>query len=470
MKRPQRILIVDGDPESRAWLSRRVEHLGHAAEAVHTGEEALAIRERERPDLVILDAAVPGLGGLQTLKAFQTRDPGLPVIVTAAQASTRAIVTTLRAGARDFLAKPIAASDLDAALARALDNPASPAGGGSGSSVLESRLFLGGEKMHAVRQVVERVADTDITVLIRGESGTGKECVAQLLYEGSRRRRRPFVKINCAALPAQLLESELFGYEKGAFTGAQKRKLGKFELAHDGTIFLDEISEMHPGLQAKLLQVLQDGQFSRLGGEADVKVDARILAATNRDLETAVREGTFREDLFYRLNVVAVQIPPLRERVDEIPSLTETFLRRGSREYSKEFRPASESLLAALCAYRWPGNVRELENLCKRLVVFGSEEAIVDELHYRSGGRLPAPDEEPEPRPRGELEKFMRGEIERVDLKKIGREAARDAEKRLIEKVLQRTRWNRKQAAEILQISYKALLYKMKDAGLGARG
>jgi two-component system response regulator AtoC len=276
------------------------------------------------------------------------------------------------------------------------------------------------------------------------------------------------VKVNCAALPSELLESELFGYEKGAFTGAQRRKLGKFELANCGTIFLDEISEMHPNLQAKLLQVLQDGQFSRLGGEADLQVDTRIIAATNRDLEASVRDGSFREDLFYRLNVVTIRIPPLRERPDEIVGLTDHFLALYAEEYGKRHRPASDELREAFATYFWPGNVRELENLVKRMVVLGSEAPVLQDLALRSAKLSPRQASAESSRV-SDLNRFLRGEIEQVSLKKIGREAAQAAERRLIERVLQRTRWNRREAAEILQISYKALLYKMKDAGLADR-
>jgi two-component system response regulator AtoC len=270
--------------------------------------------------------------------------------------------------------------------------------------------------------------------------------------------------VNCAALPSELLESELFGFEKGAFTGAQRRKLGRFEAANGGTIFLDEISEMHPNLQAKLLQVLQDGRFSRLGGEGDVQVDARVIAATNRNLEAAVREGTFREDLFYRLNVVSVQIPPLRERRDEILLLLEHFLRRYAAEYGRDYTPPSEALVDAFTRYHWPGNVRELENLVKRMIVLGTEQPVLQEIEARIQlSPPPALSSQPDS---PDLERFLRGEIACLSLKRIGRQAAQIAERRVIEKVLQRTRWNRKEAAEILQISYKALLYKMKEAGL----
>jgi two-component system response regulator AtoC len=323
-------------------------------------------------------------------------------------------------------------------------------------------MILGGDtpRMREVREIIDQVSDTDITVLIRGESGTGKEVVARALYQQSARRDRPFVKVNCAALPSELLESELFGFEKGAFTGAQKRKLGKFEYANLGTIFLDEISEMHPSLQAKLLQVLQDGEFSRLGGENDVRVDSRILAATNRNLEEAVKEGSFREDLYYRLNVVTIQIPPLRDRRDAIPLLVDHFLRKYNEQYRKEVKHLSEGTLAALAEYEWPGNVRELENMVKRVVVLGNERMVLEELPRERALRGATP--------RESLLDFeaVGAELQNggdVDLKAIAKRAAQMAEKRVIERVLEQTRWNRKEAAARLQISYKALLYKMRE-------
>ena len=318
--------------------------------------------------------------------------------------------------------------------------------------------------MHEVNEIIEQVSDTDITVLVRGESGTGKELVARTLFQLSDRREQPFVKVNCAALPSELLESELFGFEKGAFTGAQKRKLGKFEFANNGTIFLDEISEMHPSLQAKLLQVLQDGEFSRLGGEADVRVDTRIIAATNRDLEQAVSDGSFREDLFYRLNVVTIQIPPLRERTDSIPLLVEEFLQENTEQYGKEALNIEPATLEVFMHYHWPGNVRELENMVRRMVVLGSPQAVLDEISLRGSAA------KREEKDTGMLDLEALGEDfedgERIDLKAISRRAAQVAEKRVIEKVLGQTRWNRKEAAGRLQISYKALLYKMKENGL----
>ncbi len=243
-----------------------------------------------------------------------------------------------------------------------------------------SMLFGTSPKMEDVKNTIEQVADTNVTVLIRGESGTGKEVVARMVFSRSLRRDKPFVKVNCAAIPHELLESELFGYEPGAFTGANRQKLGKFDLAHGGTIFLDEISEMHPALQAKLLHVLQDGEFSRLGGKRDIAVDVRVLAATNKQLERAVEEGSFREDLFYRLNVVTIHIPPLRERQEEIPIFLDFLLRKYSEYYGKQPPPFTEYAVSRMIEYSWPGNIRELENLVKRYVIVGNESQIIREL------------------------------------------------------------------------------------------
>ncbi len=456
-----RLLIVDDDAGSRDWLAAFGAGLGYEVFLAESGEEALDLAAHVKPDVVTLDVLLPGLSGLDTLKALHYQRPGLPVIMLSGHGPTRTIVESVREGAVDFLRKPFDPAELEAAFEKALSGACESQAGVSGPR--RSLILSSSEKMRAVCEVVENVADTDITVLIRGESGTGKDLIANMIYARSSRRNSPFVKVNCAALPAALLESELFGYEKGAFTGAQRRKLGKFEMANGGTIFLDEISEMHPSLQAKLLQVLQDGQFSRLGGESDVSVDTRVISATNRDLEKLVRARAFREDLFYRLNVVTVRIPPLRQRRDEIPVLTDHFLRRYSEEYGKDAPAPSDELRTALERYPWPGNVRELENLIKRMVVLESEHPVLQELAGRDRFETPGDEEG------SELDRFLSGEVDHVSLKRIAREAALSAERRLIEKVLHRTRWNRRQAAEILQISYKALLYKMKDAGLADR-
>ncbi len=329
------------------------------------------------------------MDGLETLKQLKERLPEVPVIMLSGHGQARSIVEAMKLGAADFLRKPFEVEELEVAFQKALEKRALKQEveelRGRVRSEAELLMLCGDDpKMREVREIIEQVADTDITVLVRGESGTGKELVARALHRLSGRVDRPFVKVNCAALPSELLESELFGFEKGAFTGAQRRKLGKFEYANHGTIFLDEISEMHPALQAKLLQVLQDGEFSRLGGESDVHVDTRVIAATNRNLETAVAEGSFREDLFYRLNVVTVQLPPLRERKDAIPLLVDHFLTMYNRQYGKSVKQLQPRTLEACHAYQWPGNVRELENTVKRMVVLGNEQAILEEITHRT--------------------------------------------------------------------------------------
>jgi len=324
------------------------------------------------------------------------------------------------------------------------------------SRLNDSFIFFG-LKMGRIREVIAQVANTDVTVLIQGESGVGKEIVARSLHFNSGRRNKPFIKVNCAALPEELLESELFGYEKGAFTGAYRRKPGKFELAHNGTIFLDEIGDISPSLQAKLLQVLQDGEFSRLGGKADVQVDVRVLVATNRNLEEAVRDGRFREDLYYRLNVVNIDVPPLRERKEEIPVFVKYFLDFYSKKYGNGVRPPSQKLMRTFLRHRWPGNVRELENMVKRLVVLGDEMGIIEELNSDIRMRKGFQRSCPEP-----INPFPPV----LPLKEVSRWAVMQAEREAILKVLKQTNWNRKKAAQVLNISYKAILYKLKEYGL----
>lgn len=315
-------------------------------------------------------------------------------------------------------------------------------------------IFLyASNKMHQIREIIDRVANTDVTVLIQGESGVGKEVVARSIHQNSNRRDKPFVKVNCAALPSELMESELFGYEKGAFTGAYRKKPGRFELANGGTIFLDEIAEISFSLQAKLLQVLQDREFSTLGGQKDVRVDVRVLAATNKNIEEAVQAGRFREDLYYRLNVVNMAIPPLRNRKEEIPSFVEYFLHKFQDQFQKAVKPLPDSLLKAFMKHEWMGNVRELENLIKRYVVLGNEEEITAELEAMHS-------KDPEENKKNSLQ--IRG----TSLREVHREAVQKVEKETICKALEKTNGNRKRAALLLNISYKSLLNKIRQYGI----
>jgi two-component system response regulator AtoC len=464
-----RVLVIDDDPGVRDYMEALVSRQGYEVFAAADGEEALENLEQSCPDLVTLDVVMPGMDGLKILAELKKRLPDVPVVMLSGHGQARNIVEAMRLGASDFLRKPFEVEELELAFQKALEKRALKQEverlRNRARSETELLLLCGDNvRMREVRDIIEQVADTDITVLVRGDSGTGKELVARTLFQLSGRRGQPFVKVNCAALPSELLESELFGFEKGAFTGAQKRKLGKFEFANHGTIFLDEISEMHPSLQAKLLQVLQDGEFSRLGGESDVHVDTRIIAATNRNLEEAVGDGSFREDLYYRLNVVTIHVPPLRDRADSIPLLVDFFLQKNNEQYKKDLKQLTPETMNLFMNYHWPGNVRELENMVRRMVVLGNEQAVLEEIAQRGGGAR----REEEPTETLDLEAmgvdFSSGEG--IDLKAISRRAAQVAEKRVIERVLQQTRWNRKEAAERLQISYKALLYKMKENGL----
>jgi len=317
----------------------------------------------------------------------------------------------------------------------------------------EAVVFGRSESMQSLRSRMDKVAAANVPVLIHGESGTGKDIIARMIHALSPWKAGPFVKVNCPAIPGTLLESELFGYEKGAFTGAYGTKPGRVEMAHRGTLFLDEISELDLALQSKLLQLLQDGQFCRIGAQEDKKVEVRIVCATNRQLEAEIENGTFRQDLFYRINVVNLHMPPLRERRSDIEGLVQYFLDYYNRKYNCRARPISGELMGVLQKYHWPGNIRELENLVKRYVILGSEDVISNDLVARSG------------------QEFFNPEINLdapISLKKLTRQATRELERKIILKVLQAHHWNRKQAARALCISYRALLYKIRDAGLPA--
>src|SRR5437764_281348 len=314
----------------------------------------------------------------------------------------------------------------------------------------EPVVFGHSDAMQAVRERLGKVAGANVPVLIHGESGTGKDIIARMIHSQSPWKTGPFVKVNCPAIPGTLLESELFGYEKGAFTGAYGTKPGRVEMAHRGTLFLDEISELDLGLQSKRLQLIQDGQYCRIGAQEDKKVEVRIVCATNRKLEDEIENGTFRQDLFYRINVVNLYLPPLRERRADVPDLASYFLEYYNRKYNCRARQLSAELVRLLQKYHWPGNIRELENLITRYVILGNEDAITSDLVGRE-------------------QEYFNPEIPidgPISLKKITRQAVRELERKIILKVLQANHWNRKQAARALSISYRALLYKIRDAGL----
>jgi two-component system response regulator AtoC len=316
----------------------------------------------------------------------------------------------------------------------------------------ETVLFGQTEEMQRIQRTVERVASIRVPVLIRGESGSGKEVLANHLHSIAPWHDKPCVKVNCAAIPGTLLESELFGYEKGSFTGAYHSRPGKFEMAHGGTMVLDEIADIDSSLQAKLLQVLQDGCFSRIGDLEERRADVRIISISNRDIEAEIQRGTFREDLFYRINVVNLQIPPLRRRLEDLPILVEHFQRYYGERYDRKAQPMPSSVIERFLQHHWPGNIRELENYVKRYVILDSAESILEELEERGRGPV--------------VGGFQLPPITDFSLKKFSKQASRQAEHYLILEALKQTRWNRKRAAHLLGISYRALLYKIKEAGL----
>src|ERR1700736_699568 len=467
MANKEKILVVDDEPSIRKYLQTLLEVDGFAVEAVPSGKDALQkIGAGERPDFVILDVLMPEIDGLETLRQLMQVDRTLNVIMLSCSNEVTTVVEAIRLGALDYLTKPFEKPELDAALLKSRQKQELRSENQAlreyCEQLTEDLSFLAASpQMLKIRHQFLQIAPVDVPVFISGESGVGKEVVARMVHLRSTRRQQPFVKVNCAALPGELLESELFGYEQGAFTGAVRGKPGKFELANKGTIFLDEIAEMSPHLQAKLLHVLQDGQYSRLGARAVVNVDVRVLAATNMEVKDAMRTGRFREDLYYRLNVLSIHIPPLRERTSEIPLLFRHFLVKYAEKYQKPAMEPSKHLLEAALRYAWPGNLRELENFVKRYVILEDDEGSFRELVEMASTRQRiSPREEVAPAREQGLKALVRGLKDEAEM-----EAIADA--------LDKTNWCRKDAAQMLGISYKALLYKMRqfnlDSGRGAR-
>ena len=454
MERQVAVLIVEGEERRRSALRDALGNKGYRVCTAANADEALRLLEAGATFDAVLGRREAN-EAREVLRRYRAAGGRVPAILVddeggdgGAQGGPNEVV----------LRPPEGGGELASAVDRAVEafrqreaeaRRAEARAGDEGDAISVSLA------MRRVFAMVDRIADADVPVLIRGESGVGKEVVARAIHGRSGRSRGPFVKINCAALPSELLESELFGHEKGAFTGAHQEKPGKFELAHGGTIFLDELGEMHPSLQAKLLQVLQDEEFYRVGGKRPIRVDARVVVATNRELEREIERGGFREDLYYRLNVVSIRVPPLRERKDDIPPLVEHFCRKYGKRHASGAEVVPPEVLQRFLAHDWPGNVRELENMVRRLVVLGDEQHVLEELGVRAGAREPAatgpgpvvaaPDE---------------------GLKEIARRAATAAEREAIDRTLKLTGWNKRKAAQRLKISYKALLYKIKECGI----
>jgi two-component system response regulator AtoC len=501
------IAVVDDDSGFAGYLRTFLALRGYEdTRSYSRGDEIVAaIRQGDPPDIVLLDVAMPGMDGLQTLKALKAARPELQVIMLSGREQAQVIVEAVRLGAADYVVKPddpegLGEIALDAAIKQATERSRLVSELTDLKRQLnydQSEAFLSWSNSPAMRSValiIEQVADSDVTVLIRGESGVGKELVARAIHQRSTRRAKPFVKVNCAALPAELLESELFGHEKGAFTGAATTRIGKFEQANFGTIFLDEIGEMKPPLQAKLLHVLQDAEFTKLGSNKRITVDVRVVAATNRDLEQMMLRGEFREDLYYRLKVIDAVVPALRERRDEIPSLTDFFIAKYSQRYNRPVRPLSPELRDKFLEYEWPGNVRELENMIKRFVILQDEQMVLRELSRPRPAPAAAPAAAPEygtvappaftstppaaPPPAPAAEDADEPETEPAAqpapppgqdgrrLADVAREAALAAERTVIAATLRQVHWNRRKAAQILGVSYKTLLNKIKETGI----
>jgi len=487
------VAIVDDDSGFANYLRTFLALRGYETRSHSRGDELVAaVKQGDPPDIVLLDVMMPGMNGIETLRALKAAKADLQVIMLSGREHASTIVEAVRLGAADYVVKPddpegLGEIALDAAIKSAIEKTRLV------SEISELRqqlnddqdrafLFWGDSpEMRSIAQVIEQVSDNDVTVLIRGESGVGKELVARAIHQRSPRKDRPFVKVNCAALPSELLESELFGHEKGAFTGAATTRIGKFEQADTGTIFLDEIAEMKAALQAKLLHVLQDAQFTKLGSNKPITVDVRIVAATNRDLEAMLTRGDFREDLYYRLKVIEVTVPPLRERRNEITHLTQFFMDRYARRYNRPSRELSTQLAEVFQTYEWPGNIRELENMIKRIVILQDENLVMRELTHAArpvpayataggGGSMVAEaadagvdsadiDEE-EPvvvAPAGSR------------LADVAKAAALKAERSIIEETLKQVHWNRRRAAENLGVSYKTLLNKIKECGISRK-
>ena len=375
------ILAVDDDPQMQFFLKEALERQRYAVTVKATAEEALGELRAARFDLILMDVRLPGMSGLDAVNEIQKIDYQAPIIVMTAHGTRDTALEAVRRGAYDYFTKPFKLDEMEIIIRRALEKRCLIAEVERlrqqlASSGRRGRMVGSSRSMQEVLHLVDRVGPTDSTVLILGESGTGKELVAEAIHENSNRRGRPFIKLNCAAIPETLLESELFGHEKGAFTGAAGRKLGKFEQADSGTLLLDEIGDMTLATQAKILRALQEREFQRVGGTQTVKVDVRILASTNKDLEKAVREGTYRDDLYYRLNVVTISVPPLRDRRDEIPELADRFLAEANSRLNRRITRLAPDTLAALMEYGWPGNVRELRNMVERAVVVNDGDVL----------------------------------------------------------------------------------------------
>ena len=454
-----KVLVIDDEVNLRKVLAAMLRRDGYDVTVAADGEQGLAEFHKNGADIVVTDLVMPKAGGMEVLRAVNTANPDVPVIIITAHGTVDSAVEAIKAGAFDYITKPFDQAELSAVIAKA--SKAHDIAQRSVRADDRARAAIIGEsvQMQDVFKIIDKVADTPSTVLITGESGTGKELIASALHGASSRRDKPFIKINCAAIPHNLIESELFGYERGAFTGAVTSKPGRFELADGGTLFLDEIGEIPVEMQVKLLRALQEGEFERVGGIKTTHVDVRLIAATNRDLQAEIEAGRFRKDLYYRLAVVPIALPPLRERRSDIPMLARHFIDKYNRKLNKRIEGITDEAMAQLQAYAWPGNIRELENLIERVLLFADGPHITpkDLPDTTRQGSSPAP---------ASLTASADTPTGEGGLKDIVRMKAAELEKDLITKALEETGGNVTRAARLLQISRKSLQTKMKEFGL----
>lgn len=462
-----RVLVIDDEKNMGLVIGATLERAGFEVMCLQEPKEALDLIESEEFDAIITDLYMPGIGGMEVLAHAKRHQPQVPVVMITAFGTVESAVSALKSGAFDFITKPFDQSELLNVIEKTCltshERQKEPAPNLVSESLPRTALseelsFTGmSPKVTELRRMIQKVAPTDSTVLIEGESGTGKELVAQEIHNRSHRAERALIKVNCAVVPAALIESELFGYERGAFTGAVSSKPGRFELAHEGTLFLDEVSEMSLEMQAKLLRAIQEQEFERVGGLSTIRVNVRLVAATNRNLAQEVKAGRFREDLFYRLNIVPIELPPLRERREDIALLVAQFIARFNAKFGKRVRSIAPEGMLALEQYRWPGNIRQLENAMERMVLMGDDETltvrdlpeeITAEVYAASGGRAP------------EEENALPGFKETV------RRQTQATERSLIEKALEESEGNVTRTAEKLGLSRKGLQLKIKELGI----
>ena len=455
-----RILVVDDERNVLTSFQHLLGKKGHEVLTAKSGEQALSLLGSNSPDLILMDIRMAGLSGLETFRQAKAIVPKVPVIMMTAYGTTDTAIEAMKLGAFEYTLKPFDIPKLTALIERALamgQLMRTPVTYGVADADARAQRIIGkSSKMVEVYKLIGQVAHSTVTVLIRGESGTGKELVARAIYHHSQRAERPFIAVNCAAIPETLLESELFGYEKGAFTGAVARKPGKFEQASGGTILLDEVGDMSPSTQAKVLRVIQEGTCERLGGHETIRVDVRLLAATNQDLEALIRARQFREDLYYRLNVVTITVPPLRERRDDIPLLAEYFLKRYGRELQKHGLRLSAEALERLSAYEWPGNVRELENCIKQAIVLATGDVLMPD-HLRLG---PSAQVRSTPESLNVLRELARQHLEQAP-GSAHQQLMEQVEAQIILEALTQTQGNLAQAAKLMGITRPTLREKI---------